>query len=158
MRAQLYRNAARFRQPPEHLDDLRVPLELSLEMVADDESVTNRDGPASPPRRHDDRAPCGEFRTVIRAGPDGGTGYPGEDGGMNVRAAHYTSEAMAPIPVDQFEGAMRSTAERHVDECLAEHPDLERHLASGEGNPSHGPVGQQCANHATCPVVIVGHG
>jgi nucleotide-binding universal stress UspA family protein len=103
----------------------------------------------------------------------------------NVPAAYYASEAMAPIPVEQFETAKRSAAERQVDECLAAYPDLERHLTVVEGTPSQvlveqseradmlvvgsrglggfrglmlGSVGQQCAHHASCPVVIVPHG
>jgi nucleotide-binding universal stress UspA family protein len=102
----------------------------------------------------------------------------------NVPAAYYAGEAMAPIPVDEFERSMRSAAERQVDECLAEHPGLESHLIVTEGTPSQvlvekseraemlvvgsrglggfrglmlGSVGQQCAHHANCPVVIVPH-
>lgn len=104
----------------------------------------------------------------------------------NVPAAFYASEAMAPdIPVDQFERSMRSAAERQVDECLAEYSDLKRHLIVTEGTPAQvlaekseradmlvvgsrglggfrglmlGSVGQQCAHHANCPLVIVPHG
>lgn len=103
----------------------------------------------------------------------------------NVPAAFYASEAMAPaIPVDHFERSMRSAVERQVDECLAAYPDLERQLIVTEGTPSQvlvekseradmlvvgsrglggfrglmlGSVGQQCAHHANCPVVIVPH-
>lgn len=102
----------------------------------------------------------------------------------NVPAAYYAGEAVAPIPVDHFERSMRATAERQVDECLAEYPDLKTHLIVTEGTPSQvlvekseraemlvvgsrglggfrglmlGSVGQQCAHHANCPVVIVPH-
>jgi nucleotide-binding universal stress UspA family protein len=102
----------------------------------------------------------------------------------NVPAAYYASEAMAPIPTDQFERSMRTAAERQVDDCLAEYPDVKRHLVVAEGTPSQvlvekseraemlvvgsrglggfrglmlGSVGQQCAHHANCPVVIVPH-
>jgi nucleotide-binding universal stress UspA family protein len=103
----------------------------------------------------------------------------------NVPAAYYASEAMAPnIPVEQFEQSMRAAAERQVDECLDEYPDVKRHLIVTEGTPSQvlvekseradmlvvgsrglggfrglmlGSVGQQCAHHANCPVVIVPH-
>jgi nucleotide-binding universal stress UspA family protein len=104
----------------------------------------------------------------------------------SVPAAYYASEAMAPdIPLDEFERSMRSAAERQIDECLAEHPELKMHLIVIEGTPSQvlveksehadmlvvgsrglggfrglmlGSVGQQCAHHASCPVVIVPHG
>jgi nucleotide-binding universal stress UspA family protein len=104
----------------------------------------------------------------------------------SVPAAYYASEAMAPnIPLDEFERSMRSAAERQIDECLDEHPDLKMHLIVVEGTPSQGlveksegadmlvvgsrglggfrglmlgSVGQQCAHHASCPVVIVPHG
>lgn len=103
----------------------------------------------------------------------------------NVPAAYYTSEAMLPsVPVDQFERSMRATAERQVDECLATHPDINTQLIVTEGTPAQvliekserahmlvvgsrglrgfrglllGSVGQQCAQHAKCPVVIVPH-
>jgi nucleotide-binding universal stress UspA family protein len=102
----------------------------------------------------------------------------------NVPAAYYASEAMAPMPVDHFERSMRAAVERQVDDCLAEYPDVERHLVVAEGTPSQvlvekseradmlvvgsrglggfrglmlGSVGQQCAHHANCPVVIVPH-
>lgn len=102
----------------------------------------------------------------------------------NVPAAYYASEAMAPIPVDHFEWSMRAAAERQVDACLAEYPGVQRHLIVTEGTPSQvlvekaeradmlvvgsrglggfrglmlGSVGQQCAHHANCPVVIVPH-
>jgi nucleotide-binding universal stress UspA family protein len=103
----------------------------------------------------------------------------------NIPAAFYASEAMAPaIPVDRFEGSMRAAAVRQVDDCLAEYGNLKRHLIVTEGAPPQvlvekseraemlvigsrglggfrglvlGSVGQQCAHHANCPVVIVPH-
>jgi len=79
---------------------------------------------------------------------------------------------------------MRAAAVRQVDDCLAEYGNLKRHLIVTEGAPPQvlvekseraemlvigsrglggfrglvlGSVGQQCAHHANCPVVIVPH-
>ena len=103
----------------------------------------------------------------------------------NVSGAYYASEAMAPaIPIEEFELSMRAAAERQLEKCLAEYPDVKRHLIVTEGTPSQvlvekseradmlvvgsrglggfrglmlGSVSQQCAHHANCPVVIVPH-
>ena len=103
----------------------------------------------------------------------------------NVPAAYYAGEAMAPsMPIDQFEQSMQATAKRQVDEYLSAYPDLKTHLIVTEGTPARvlvekseradmlvvgsrglggfrglmlGSVGQQCAHHANCPVVIVPH-
>lgn len=103
----------------------------------------------------------------------------------NVPAAYYAGEAMAPaMPIDHFGKSMQTTAERQVEECLAGYPDLKTHLIVTEGTPAQvlvekseraemlvvgsrglggfrglmlGSVGQQCAHHANCPVVIVPH-
>ena len=103
----------------------------------------------------------------------------------NVPAAYYAGEAMAPsMPIDQFEQSMQATAKRQVDESLSAYPGLETHLLVTEGTPAQvlvekseraamlvvgsrglggfrglmlGSVGQQCAHHANCPVVIVPH-
>jgi len=103
----------------------------------------------------------------------------------NVPAAYYAGEAMAPsMPTDEFEQSMQATARRQVDESLSAYPDLETHLIVTEGTPAQvlvekseraemlvvgsrglggfrglmlGSVGQQCAHHANCPVVIVPH-
>lgn len=103
----------------------------------------------------------------------------------NVPAAYYATGAVAPsMPIERFGESMQATAERQVEECLADYPDLKTHLIVIEGTPSQvlvekseraemlvvgsrglggfrglmlGSVGQQCAHHANCPVVIVPH-
>jgi nucleotide-binding universal stress UspA family protein len=95
----------------------------------------------------------------------------------------YSGAGLGPgIAIEEFEQAMRVPAERQVDEVLADYPDLSRELIIEEGVPAHvllkqsegadmlvlgsrglggfrglllGSVGQQCAHHAHCPVVIV---
>lgn len=103
----------------------------------------------------------------------------------NVPAAYYAGEAMVPsMPVDQFGRAMETAAEHQIAEHLAGYPDLKTHLIVTKGSPAQvlvekseradmlvvgsrglggfrglllGSVGQQCAQHANCPVVIVPH-
>jgi nucleotide-binding universal stress UspA family protein len=102
----------------------------------------------------------------------------------NVPAAYYAGEAIAAMPIEQFGDAMRTAAEHQMAEHLSGYPDLKTHLMVTEGTPAQvlvekseradmlvvgsrglggfrglllGSVGQQCAQHANCPVVIVPH-
>jgi nucleotide-binding universal stress UspA family protein len=102
----------------------------------------------------------------------------------NIPAAYYAGEAVAAIPIERFEDSMRVTGERQSAEILAAYPDLSTELIVAEGSPAQvlvekseradmlvvgsrglggfrglmlGSVGQQCAHHANCPVVIVPH-
>jgi nucleotide-binding universal stress UspA family protein len=107
-------------------------------------------------------------------------------GAWHVPAGIYAGGPMAPSGVGhlEFEHSMRAAAERQVAEGLAAFPDINRELVIQKGNPAEvlldqsadadmlvlgsrglgllrgllqGSVGQECARHATCPVVIVPH-
>lgn len=95
----------------------------------------------------------------------------------------YSAGMLAPsFSIDEFEHSMKAAADRQVSEVLAAYPDLPHELVVQEGNATHvlleqssgaemlvlgsrglggfrglvlGSVSQQCAHHATCPVVIV---
>lgn len=95
----------------------------------------------------------------------------------------YSAGMLAPsFSIDEFEHSMKAAADRQVSEVLAAYPDLPHELVVQEGNAAHvlleqssgadmlvlgsrglggfrglllGSVSQQCAHHATCPVVIV---
>lgn len=101
----------------------------------------------------------------------------------HIPAPVYSGGAMAPsFSLDEFEHSMRAAAERQASDGLAKHPDLVSDLVIKEGNPAQvlldesdgadmlvlgsrglggfrglvlGSVGQQCAHHARCPIVIV---
>lgn len=102
----------------------------------------------------------------------------------NIPAAYYAGEAVAALPIERFEQSMRATGERQAAEIRAAYPDLTAELVVAEGSPAQalveqseradmlvvgsrglggfrglmlGSVGQQCAHHANCPVVIVPH-
>lgn len=103
----------------------------------------------------------------------------------NIPAAYYAGEGLAPVmPIERFEDSMRATGERQAAEILAEYPGLATELVVASGSPAQvlveqseradmlvvgsrglggfrglmlGSVGQQCAHHANCPVVIVPH-
>jgi nucleotide-binding universal stress UspA family protein len=94
----------------------------------------------------------------------------------------YSGGMIAAFPTDEFEHSMKAAADRQVSQVLARCPDLRHELIVQEGNAAQvlleqssgadmlvlgsrglggfrglllGSVGQQCAHHATCPVVIV---
>lgn len=101
----------------------------------------------------------------------------------SVPKAAYTGAGLVPsVSVDEFERSMRAAAERQMSEGLAGHPGLARELMVVEGSAAKvlieqsaaaellvvgsrglggfsglllGSVGQHCAHHARCPVVIV---
>ena len=103
----------------------------------------------------------------------------------NIPAAYYAGEGLAPtMPIERFEESMRAVGERQAAEILAAYPDLTTELIIVSGSPAQalvenseradmlvvgsrglggfrglmlGSVGQQCAHHANCPVVIVPH-
>ena len=92
---------------------------------------------------------------------------------------------MSGVSTADFEHSMRTAAERQTAEVLTPYPDVNRELLVIEGHPAEvlleqsaeadmlvlgsrglggfrglllGSVGQECAHHAKCPVVIVPHG